>query len=62
VDDVLIMSKERLEEWKEIKAIIELFCSVVGLTVNQTKSTVLFEGLNELELVPFKALLNFSFQ
>jgi hypothetical protein len=61
VDDVLIMSKASLAEWKQIKAIIELFCNATGLTVSQSKSIVIFEGLNELELSLFKSLLNFSF-
>jgi hypothetical protein len=56
------MSSARLEEWQEIKTAIELFCRVVGLTVNQTKSIILSEGLSDLELAPFKALLNFSFR
>ena len=35
VDDILIMSKASLAEWKQIKAIIELFCNASGLTVSQ---------------------------
>jgi hypothetical protein len=61
VDDVLIMSKASLEDWKQIKANIELFCNASGLSVSQSKTTVIFDGLNDQELSPFKSLLNFSF-
>jgi hypothetical protein len=61
VDDVLIVSKANLVEWKQIKAIIEQFCSAIGLTVSQPKTTVIYEGLNDLDLSTFKSLLSFSF-
>jgi hypothetical protein len=61
VDDVIIMSRASLLEWREINKIIGLFCSASGLSVNQTKSTVHFEGLNDDDLIPFKSILPYSF-
>jgi hypothetical protein len=55
VDDVLLMTNASLQEWKEIKHIILLFCSASGLKVNLDKSTVHFSGLEEAELPPFQA-------
>lgn len=48
VDDVLILSKESLTEWKVIDNIINLFCKASGLSVNINKYTVHFEGLSDL--------------
>jgi hypothetical protein len=39
VDDVLIMSKSFLQEWREIDKILKLFCRASGLQVNMAKST-----------------------
>jgi hypothetical protein len=61
VDDVLILSRACLLEWKEIKSIIDLFCNAAGLTVNLKKSTIHSEGLMEVDLTPFKDLLPYSF-
>jgi hypothetical protein len=61
VDDVLILSRAILLEWKEIEYIIDLFCSSVGITLNLTKSTIHYEGLTEDDLTPFKALLPYYF-
>jgi hypothetical protein len=41
--------------------VIDLFCKASGLTLNPSKTSVLFEGLLEAELLPFKRLLPFSF-
>jgi hypothetical protein len=35
---------EIFQEWKEIERIVQLLCSVSGLLVNQTKSTVITQG------------------
>jgi hypothetical protein len=61
VDDVLIMTREVLHEWIEIDKIINLFCKASGLSVNQTKTTIHFEGLSEQELLPFKTILPYTF-
>ena len=61
VDDVLIMSKSCLIEWKEIINIINLLCKSYGLEVNHTKITVHFEGLTKCELSPFKTILPYTF-
>jgi hypothetical protein len=34
VDDILLMTKASIQEWKEIERIVQLFCSVSGLLVN----------------------------
>jgi hypothetical protein len=61
VDDVLILSKASLSEWKVIASLISCFCKASGLSVNQTKSTIHFEGLSDLELNPFKTFLPYTF-
>jgi hypothetical protein len=61
VDDVLIMTKAELPEWTEIDRIITLFCKASCLAVNQTKTTVHFDGLTVQELLPFKSLLPYTF-
>ena len=47
VDDILLLSKASIQEWKEIEIIVQLLCSVSGLLVNQTNSTVHYSGLDE---------------
>jgi hypothetical protein len=61
VDDVLILSKASLIEWRVIDSIINFFCKASGLSMNLNKSTVHFEGLTDLELNIFKTLLPYSF-
>jgi hypothetical protein len=61
VDDVLIMTREDLHEWIKIEQIVNLFCKASGLSVNQTKTTVHFDGLSKQELLPFKSILPYTF-
>jgi len=61
VDDVLIMSKENLSEWKEITDILQVFCLVTGMCINNSKTIVHYWGLEEMELIPFKVVIPFSF-
>jgi hypothetical protein len=61
VDDVIIMSKASTREWLEIVRLLGLFCKASGLSLNQQKTFVLFEGIIETELDPFKSFLPFSF-
>jgi hypothetical protein len=61
VDDVIIMSKASVSEWKEIDRLISLFCKASGLSLNQSKTTVHYEGLSEAELDPFKLILPYKF-
>jgi hypothetical protein len=61
VDDILILSKASLLEWREIDKLISVFCKSSGLAVNLSKSTVHFAGLSELELGKFKSVLHYTF-
>jgi hypothetical protein len=61
VDDVLVMSKADLKDWKVIFDILQAFCLVSGLSINFTKTTVHYWGLEESELSQFKAILPFTF-
>jgi len=45
VDDVLIMTKDLIEEWEEINKILDVFCSAMGLMINVKKSTSLHFGV-----------------
>lgn len=57
VDDILIIPNATLSEWVEIDRIIKLFCKALGLNVNDQKSNVLYEGLSEVDLDPYKTVL-----
>jgi len=48
VDDVIIMSRASLIEWREIDKLICLFCKALSLSVNHAKTIVHYEGLMEL--------------
>jgi hypothetical protein len=37
VDDILIMTKASIAEWKEIKRVLNVFCSATGLLINAQK-------------------------
>jgi hypothetical protein len=61
VDDVLILSKDDLTEWREIFDLILLFCKATGLQVNSSKTTMHHEGMTDSELVPLRSLLPYTF-
>jgi hypothetical protein len=61
VDNVLILSKEDLMEWKVIDSIVNLFFKASGFLVNTNKSIVLFEGISEEDLTHYKTLLPYKF-
>jgi len=61
VDDVFIMTKASMEEWKLIKNILENFCGASGLKINQVKSTFHFTGLEDWEMMSYKELFSFNF-
>jgi hypothetical protein len=55
------MTNATLQEWLEIDKLIKLFCKVSGLQVNDSKTTILYEGLTEVDLTPFKSFLPYTF-
>jgi hypothetical protein len=61
VDDVLIMTRENLQEWKEIAGILETFVSATGLEINIAKSSFHFAGIDENSLAPFRDLFPYNF-
>jgi hypothetical protein len=61
VDNVLILSKASMLEWKVIAILISHFCKASGLSVNQSKYTIHFERLSDLELNSFKTILPYTF-
>jgi hypothetical protein len=61
VDDILLMSKADLAEWLAILDILQCFCSISGLSINPSKSTVHYWGLSEAELSCLKYSIPFSF-
>jgi hypothetical protein len=61
VDDVLLMSKADLSEWLVIQEVLQLFCSVSGLSINFSKSSVHYWGLSEAELLILKDSVPFTF-
>jgi hypothetical protein len=61
VDDVLVMSKADPMEWRLILDILRAYCSVSGLCINSSKTSVHYWGLEDLDLEHLKAILPFSF-
>jgi hypothetical protein len=56
VDDVLIMTRANLQEWKEIAGILSSFVSASGLEINISKSTFHYSGIDDDSLAPFKRI------
>ena len=61
VDDVLIMTKSSIEEWKEINKILDGFCSATGLMINVQKSTSLHSEVQQGTLEYLKELFEYNF-
>jgi hypothetical protein len=59
--DVLIMTKETVEEWMVIKTTLEQFCSASGLKVNLNKYTFHHVGLQGEYLARFKDIFPYNF-
>ena len=47
VYDVLIMTNDTLQKWREIKEILKTFYSATGLLINWTKSTLHYANLQD---------------
>jgi hypothetical protein len=61
-DDVLIMTKASLEEWREISNVLQLFCSATRLHINAHKTTFLQFGVNHQVLDGIKAFFHYQIQ
>jgi ribonuclease HI len=61
VDDVLLLTKADLAEWLVIQDVLQLFCSVSGLSINYSKSSVHYWGLTDAELLLLKDSIPFTF-
>jgi hypothetical protein len=61
VDDVLLMTNAVLSEWTVIQEVLFNFCTVSGLSINHSKSTVHFWGLSDPELHCFKLSIPYTF-
>jgi hypothetical protein len=61
VDDVLIMTKASIEEWKEIERILCVFCGASGLMINVQKSTFHHFGVQHGILESIKGIYHFNF-
>ena len=61
VDDVLIMNKAQISDWKEIDYTLSLFCKASRLVINPHKSSFHYSGLQEHELDSYKAIFPFKF-
>jgi hypothetical protein len=62
VDDVLIMTKDSIEEWKEINKVLTLFCSASDLQINAQKTTFLHFGVSQQVLDVLKSYYHYNFQ
>jgi hypothetical protein len=61
VDDVLIMTKSCLREWKAIESILSIFFHVSGLCINPLKSTFHYSSLSEVDLLSLNAIFPYKF-
>jgi hypothetical protein len=61
VDDVLLLSKAELTEWMVILEVLQQFCSVSGLSINFSKSSILHWGLSDNELIILKNSIPYTF-
>jgi hypothetical protein len=61
VDDILIMTKASLEEWQEIKRVLDSLCSATGLKINEHKTSFLQYGLQQNILIQLKAIFHYNF-
>jgi len=61
LDTVLIMTKVSVDEWKEIKEILLIFCNASGFLINWTKSTFLFVGIKGESLEKIKKIFPYNF-
>jgi hypothetical protein len=61
VDDILIMTKGTLQEWIEIKEILNIFCSATGLTINWNKSSFHFANIPCSSLDQIKGIFPYTF-
>jgi hypothetical protein len=62
VDDVLIMTKASVDEWKEIKEILLIFFSASGLLISWTKSTFYYDGIQGETLGNLKEFFPYNFE
>jgi hypothetical protein len=61
VDDVLIMTKAILQEWKDIENILKIFYRATGMLVNMTKLTFHYSGIQGEDLENFKDAFPYNF-
>jgi hypothetical protein len=61
VDDILIMTKASIAEWKKIKKVLEIFCRSSGLKINEKKTFFLQHGVRQQDLVILKAHFHYNF-
>jgi hypothetical protein len=61
VDDVLIMSRASLQEWKEITGLLTVFVRASGMEINLSKSTFHYSGIQGDLLEQFKEIFPYNF-
>jgi hypothetical protein len=61
VDDVLIMTNDSLQEWREIKEILKIFCCTTRLQINWSKSTFHYANMQDQTLEQLKGIFPYSF-
>jgi hypothetical protein len=61
IDDVLILSRASVAEWKVITGLLKTFLNTLGLEINVEKSTFHVVGVEESGMAPFKEIPPYSF-
>jgi hypothetical protein len=61
VDDIIIMTKENINEWRVISNILQSFCNGHGLNDQQYKNYCSLRGINRLGFEPLKEILPYTF-
>ena len=62
VDDVIIMTKDTIDDWIEIKNILLIFCSASRLLIKWTKSIFYYVGIEGDTLGNLKDIFPYNFE
>ena len=62
VDDVLLFGEAIVDEWQQYKQLLDLFCSATGMQINEEKSILLFNDIDELAKANIGAILPYKME
>ena len=62
VDDVLLFGEATVDEWQQYKQLLDLFYSATGMQINEKKSILLFNDIDELAKANIGAILPYKME